>query len=111
MSSTKISDQLGGFLVGDGFVEGRHFLTAMENLAGDLLWDPELVFAQVDERWAFLCADAAYTVALWTTSVAIQDRAGHFGGLGLGSKKAVGGERSEKHDALQQGEAFRSGIH
>jgi len=89
----EVGDKLGGFGVGDGFAEGRHLLAAVEDLIGDFGGGPELVFGQGGEDWAFLAADAGFSVAVGATLAAKEEGAGLLGGFvfcGEGMRRARG---------------------
>jgi len=101
-----VGDQLGDFRVSDGVAEGGHLLAAVENLIGDFGRGPKLVFAEVDERRCFLGADAAYAVAMGTTFVAKQERAGLLVSFGFRCKETGSGERCKKDKNGQKNGEF-----
>ena len=81
----QISHQLGNLPVRERVTEWRHLLPAVQDLMGDLLRGPILVFAQVSQWWAFLSADPFGAVAMGTILLAKEERTGQLVGLcGMG---------------------------
>jgi len=95
----QVGDQLSHLLVGEGVAEGRHLLSAVEDLGGDLGRRPKLVLADVDQRGRLFAADAADAVAVGAALVAEEDGAGllRFDAcLGVCWERGAEGKRHDK---------------
>lgn len=68
MLGAKESDDLCRLRIGQRIGEGRHLLSAVLNLLGDFSWRPELVLADIHERWRFSCA---FSMRAVTTSAPV----------------------------------------
>ena len=77
--------------------EGGHLLAAVHDLLGDLGWSPDLILANIHERWSLSGAFAMRAMTMGTALIAKQDCTGHFIGLRVGGKR-----RSDKHPGCEE---------
>lgn len=98
------SDQLLDFVVGERIAEGRHLLAAVEELAGDFVVGPLLLFADVFESRGFARAFEVGAVAEAAAFVAEENGAGHFGFFFLAG--CEGGLRGAQGNEDKDGEGL-----
>ena len=96
----KIRNQLRNLLVSERLGEWRHLRSAVRDLFRDLFRRPGLVIANIRKGRAFLGPGKVRTMALDTSLVAIESRAGLLvrGGIGVGEWVRRGGENKENGD-------------
>lgn len=76
MLGAQVGDDLGRFLITERVGEGRHLLSAVENLVSHFVDGPLAFLADVDEGRSFLGSGAVCAVAMGTAFVAKEDGAG-----------------------------------
>lgn len=106
----QIGHQLRNFLVGERVAEGRHLLTAIQNLIGDLGRRPFLVVRQTGQIRSFLGSNAAVAVAMSAALVAKKNGAGQLGGPVLRCGEAMHRKCTERENK-SEAEGFKTSHH
>lgn len=114
MFGAQISDDVGDLLIAERVREWRHFLSAIEDLAGHFVGRPAIVLADVDERRSLFGAGAIGAVAMGAALVAEEDGAGDLLFLVLVAPERMCGKwnRSGHEQSRGQfGKISQRGVH
>ena len=113
MPGAQVGDQLGDLAVGEGVAEGGHLLASVHDLASDFDRGPLLLLPEINQRRAFLSADAPLAVAMYAVLGAKQESPGLLGCLVLVAEEGAGGSGQIEAEQGGKGEAgkFDTGDH
>src|SRR5689334_15615429 len=94
-------DELLDFVVAERIAEGRHLLSAVEDLVSHLLRRPGLVFADFGQTGSLFGAFERRSVAIGAALVAVQGSAGFHVSRGSGGEGGGGGENEESGEDFE----------
>jgi hypothetical protein len=95
----EICDELCDFLIGEGIGKGRHLRSPVHDLLGDLLSRPLLIVADISKGRSFFVPLKGGAMALRTSFIAIENRAGLLVGFlvcRLGREGSGGCDKEEE---------------